>query len=543
LARWVEVCTFGDLLVRGADRHPDRDAIVFPDVRLTYAELDQRATEVARALLGAGVEHGDHVGIVMSNCPEYLAVLFGAMYVGAIPVPINNRFRPRELQYVIENADLVALFTSDAPGAPISNAGAVAEALPGLTDSTDPRRLRLDAAPMLRMAAVMGGAADGFLDDAGLSELAEDATDDEVEHRRLATAVRDVGVMFYTSGTTAMPKGCALSHEASVRCAIETAIRFEWVEGDRVWDPLPMFHTAFTQPLAGIMYVGGSLISQRHFDPDEALRLIEGEEATLMFPAFPTITMALLNHADYQESTFKRVRSIFNVAPPDMLRAMQAAMPHTTQVGAFGMTEFAGSVVMLHPTDTLDDRCDNQGPPLPGLEVEIRDPDTNETLPPGQQGEIVARGPTRFEEYYKDPEKTAETVEPEGWYHTGDLGVVDERGRLSYRGRLKEMLKVGGENVGAVEIESYIANHPAVSICQVVGVPDAKYVEVPAAFIELKPGATLTADEIVEFCRQGMARFKVPRHVRFVDEWPMSSTKIQKFRLREQIVAELGGES
>jgi acyl-CoA synthetase (AMP-forming)/AMP-acid ligase II len=541
LARWVEICTYGDLLVRGAERHPDRDAIVFPDVRLTYAELDRRAVDVARGLLGAGVGHGDHVGIVMANSPEYLAVFFGAMYIGAIPVPINNRFRPRELQYVIENADLVALFTHDTPGAPTSNVSAVAEALPGLTDSTDGRNLRLDVAPALRMVVDLGGSADGCVDGDGLADLAGAATETEVEHRRLGTAVRDVGVMFYTSGTTAMPKGCALSHEASVRCAIETALRFEWVEGDRLWDPLPMFHTAFTQPLAGIIYVGGTFLSQRHFEPSDALRLIEEDEATLMFPAFPTITMALLNHPGYQESTFKRVRSIFNVAPPDMLRAMQAAMPHTIQVGAFGMTEFAGSVVMLHPTDTLDDRCDNQGPPLPGLEVEIRDP-TNAVLSPGQQGEIVVRGPTRFEEYYKDPEKTAETVEPEGWFHTGDLGVLDERGRLSYRGRLKEMLKVGGENVAAIEIESYIANHPAVSICQVVGAPDAKYVEVPAAFIELKPGATLTADEVVEFCRQGMARFKVPQHVRFVEEWPMSSTKIQKFKLREQIVAELEGE-
>ena len=540
MPRWLELCTYGDLLVRGAERHPDRDVIVFPDRRLTYGELDQLAVERARALLGAGVEHGDHVGIVMANCPEYLEVVFGTMYIGAIPVPINNRFRPRELQYVIDNADLVALFAHDAPGAPTENVAAVVEALPGLTSSSSDRRdLRLDVAPRLRMAAVLGGSADGWVDDDDLAELAAAVDAGRVEHRRRRTALRDIGFMFYTSGTTAMPKGCSLTHEANVRCAAETALRFEWSDGDRLWDPLPMFHTAFTQPLGGITYVGGTLLSQRHFDPGAALQLIEDDEATLMFPAFPTITMALLNHADYRESTFKRVRSIFNVAPPDMLRSMQAAMPHTTQIGAYGMTEFAGSVTMLFPSFDLDTRCDTQGPPLPGLEVEIRDPDDNSVLPPGRKGEIVARGPTRFEAYYKDPEKTAEVLEPDGWYHTGDLGVLDEEGRLSYQGRLKDMLKVGGENVAAIEIESYIANHPAVSICQVVGAPDAKYVEVPAAFIELRPGASLTAEEIVEFCRQGMARFKVPHHVRFVEEWPMSSTKIQKFKLREELVAEL----
>jgi acyl-CoA synthetase (AMP-forming)/AMP-acid ligase II len=542
VARWSEVCTYGDLLVRGAERHPDRDAIVFPDTRLSYAELDRRAVDLARALAGLGVEPGDHVGIVMANCPEFLEVLFGTLYLGAIAVPINNRFKPRELRYVIENADLVALFTHDEPGAPTDHAGALADALSGLSTSTDPRRLALDVAPRLRMVAVLGDSAGGCADRDDLAELATEVDDTLVEHRRRSVALRDVGIMFYTSGTTAMPKGCSLTHEANVRCGMLTGERLGWVEGDRMWDPLPMFHTAFTQPLAGIMAAGGSFLSQRHFDPTVALEMIEEEEATVMFPAFPTITQALLTHADYDESSFKRVRSIFNVAPPDLLRAMQAAMPHTTQVGAFGMTEFAGSVVMVHPTDSLDDRCDNQGPPLPGLEVEVRDPDTNRPLPAGARGEIVARGPTRFEEYYKDPVKTAEAVEPDGWFHTGDLGEIDENGRLSYHGRLKDMLKVGGENVAAIEIESYIANHPAVSICQVVGIPDDTYVEVAAAFIELKPRTTATAEEIVEFCRQGMARFKIPRHVRFVEEWPMSSTKVQKFKLRDDLVAELEAE-
>ncbi|MGH9245447.1 MAG: class I adenylate-forming enzyme family protein [Acidimicrobiales bacterium] len=538
MVRWHELCTYGDLLVRGAERHPDRDAVVFPDQRVSYGDLDGRASDMARALAAAGVDPGDHVGIVMANCPELLDVMFGILYLGAVVVPINDRFKPRELAYVIDNADLVALVTHRDRDSRTDHVRALYEALPGLAASADPRGLRLDAAPRLRAAAVIGTSAPGFLDDDALHELAATVAPAVVEHRRRQVALRGVAMMFYTSGTTAMPKGCPLTHEATVRCAFETRDRLGWGEGDRVYDPLPMFHTAFTQPFGAILAAGGTYLTQRHFDPGEAMRLIEEEQATLMFPAFPTITQALLNHPDYRESSFTRVRQIFNVAPPNLLRAMQAAMPYTTQVTAFGMTEFAGSVVMVDPADDVDSRCDTQGPPLPSLEVEIRDPD-NRPLKPGQRGEIVARGPTSFDGYYDDPVKTAETIEPDGWVHTGDLGELDERGRLLYQGRLKDMLKVGGENVAAIEIESYIANHPAVSICQVVGVPNAKYLEVPAAFVELKPGATATADELIDFCRQGLAGFKVPRHVRFVEEWPMSATKVQKFRLRDELAAEL----
>jgi fatty-acyl-CoA synthase len=302
--------------------------------------------------------------------------------------------------------------------------------------------------------------------------------------------------------------------------------------------PCPMFHTASTQPMVATFQAGGTFVTMAHFDPALALKLIEAEQVTTMFPAFPPLTLGLLNCPDYSPDSFARVRTVFTVAPPEALKAMQRRMPHSTMVNAYGMTEFGGSVVMVDPADDDEARLATQGPPFPGLEIGIRDA-FGEPLPAGERGEIVIRGPARFDHYHNDPVRTAEAIDTEGWYHSGDLGEVTADGRLRYLGRLKDMLKVGGENVAAIEIASHLQAHPAVSVAAVVGVADEKYGEVPAAFIELSPGATLTEDEVIAHCQSGLARFKVPRYVRFVTEWPMSSTKVQTFRLREQLEAEL----
>ena len=219
---------------------------------------------------------------------------------------------------------------------------------------------------------------------------------------------------------------------------------------------------------------------------------------------------------------------------------MQQRMPHTVQITVFGMTETGGSVAMCAPTDSLELRTQCSGRALPGNEIEIRDPDTGRPVAVGAAGEIVARGRGVFAGYYNDAEKTAASFYEGGWFRTGDLGSMDAEGRVTFRGRLKDMLKVGGENVAAVEVEGFLATHPAVDLAQVVPVPDEKYGEVPAAFIELAPGARATEEEIIAFCQGEIASFKIPRYVRFVEEWPMGATKILKYELRERICAELG---
>lgn len=536
----VPIMPWGDLVARGAALHPDRDVFVFPDSRRTYAELFERANRVAGALVQMGVRKGDHVGILMPNCMDFVDVWFGASFLGAVVVPINARFKARELGYVIADGELVTIITSDIVEQHTDYVELLYEALPGLRDSPDPLALSLDAAPMLRSAVLLGSkSAPGFLDREGFEAMAGSLSTAEVDVLRRRVAIRDTAVVFYTSGTTSMPKGCLLDHETLLRVGINTRIRMGLTDHERMFDPLPLFHTAATQPIAAVLHACGTYVSMTYFEPGAALQLIREEGVTSMFTAFPIIAQALMNHETYTPELFSSVRVTFNVAPTDALKQMQSRMPHTAQVTGFGMTESGGSVVLSRPTDPPDVRAEAEGAPFPGMEIEIRDPDTNEPVAPGVRGEIVFRGPQVFQGYFKAPEKNAEVMEPGGWFHTGDLGALDEQGRLHYLGRLKDMLKVGGENVAAVEIEGYLATHPAVSIAQVVGVPDDRYLEVPAAFLELKPGASVTEEEIIEFCRGGLARFKVPRYVRVVTEWPMSATKVQKFELRDRIVREL----
>jgi fatty-acyl-CoA synthase len=210
------------------------------------------------------------------------------------------------------------------------------------------------------------------------------------------------------------------------------------------------------------------------------------------------------------------------------------------QVSAYGCTELGGIVAMNDPAEDAESRATTCGPPFPGVELRIVDPETGEVVPTGERGEIVGRGPGMFEGYHNDPERNAEAIDPDGFFHTGDVGSLDAAGNVSFHGRTKDMLKVGGENVACLEIESFLATHPAVRLAQVVGIPDTRLVEVPAAFVQLEPGHTATEEELIEYFRGQVASFRIPRHVRFVEEWPMSATKVQKFRLREQLVAELG---
>jgi len=524
-----ETIPFASALMRGAAAHPDRDCIVVSNDRVTYGALEARARRIGRSLIALGVGRGERVGILMANGLDYTDLLFGASLIGAIPVLYNGRFKAREIAHVTSDAGIKVVVTND-----------IVEAHTDYVELLN--RATVRQVPTLKTLVFLGKVdRDGFMDRDTFYRLAEKVDPAEVDTRHADTVITDTALMFYTSGTTAMPKGCPLDHIMLQHAGIVGAAdRLRLVEGDVMWSPLPMFHSAFTQSFIGTLHFGGTFVSMTHFDPGEALEQILREQVTSAFPAFPTITLQLLNHPSYTPDTFKSVRVMLNVGSPEELVGMQALMPHTIQVTAFGMSECGGSVAMCDSNDPIAQRSESSGKALPGIEIEVRDPETGETLSAGERGEIVARGRSVFSGYYNDPVKTEAAFWEGEWFRTGDLGALDAEGRITFLGRLKDMLKVGGENVAAIEIEGYLALHTAVKLAQVVGIPDEKYGEVPVAFIERAPGATTTEAELIDFCRDEIASFKIPRHVRFVEDWPMGATKILKYELRERISTELG---
>jgi fatty-acyl-CoA synthase len=541
----INVTTMGDLLLIAADRDPDKLALVFPEQRYTYAELAAGAIRRARSLIAMGVKPRDHVGILMHTCPEFVELYFAIAMIGGVIVPINARYRSAEIGYVIENGDLVTVITTDSIAESVNFVERLEAALPDLAQQKNARAVTVAAAPKLRNIVLFGASSrPGFVSGAEFAAAGEEVAERAVHERRLRVRVRDVALMLYTSGTTANPKGCLITHEAQVRNSIALGRhRYRLTHRDSMWSPLPMFHIAAVLPMLAVFDVGGTYLTMGYFDAGVALRMLEEYQVTAAYPSFVTIMQGLIYHPDFPKRNLKSLRlmnSNFAVQPPGVAEPIMVAMPDACQVGSFGMTEASGTVCTGSPDEAEERRISRLGKPLPGLEVRIVDPESKKDVHMGVRGEVLVRGYSLFEGYYRDPVKSAQALDKDGWFHTGDIGSLEADGTIMFHGRFKDMLKVGGENVAAAEIEALLQRHPAVKLAQVVGIPDAKYVEVPAAFVELQPGKSATEAELIAHCKAEIASFKVPRHVRFVTEWPMSSSKIQKFRLRTQLVGELG---
>ncbi len=533
-----EPLTIPHLLLSAAEREPERIALAFPGDRRSYARLLDDSRKAADGLTALGVRSGDHVGILMPNCPDFVAAFFGCQLIGAVAVTINARYRARELSYVIERSDIVTLVTTDLIAENVDFVERIRESVDPIDPGSDPTDLTLPTTPRLKSVVVMGtGQHSGFVDQVLFNSLSTS----------LSTALTDVpedpdatAMMLFTSGTSSYPKGCLLSHRSMVHTWRAVGERFGASFGERVWNPCPMFHMAGIGPLLFTTNLCGTLSSQIHFDPEDALLQLEEERPQIMYPAFPTLTMAIVKRPGWRTELMDGVRVIQNVAPPETLRDMQALFPGTTQFTAYGMTETSGIASITSLDDPEEARMETCGLPIPGAEFRIVDSDTGVDVVEGERGEILVRGAVRFQGYYRDDDDNA-AIDSEGWLHTGDLGRRSHGGRISYLGRSKDMLKVGGENVAPAEIEAHLSTHSAVRLAQIIGVPDDTYYEVPVAFVELIEGRQVTSEELIAHCRGHLAGFKVPRAVRFVTEWPLSATKVQKFRLLEMWQAENGG--
>ncbi|MFC9358239.1 class I adenylate-forming enzyme family protein [Rhodococcus sp. NPDC057014] len=536
-AQWCEVTPVADLLGRGANDHPDRDLIVFPDSRHTYSQVYEGSMRVARGLIGLGVEAGDHVGLLAHNSIEFLEGFFGAALAGCVVVPLNARHKSSELGYIIENADLTAILTVTGDNDYIDFADLVYAAVPSLKTATGSACLSLPEAPRLRSAILLRGEdRDGFVPRIAFSAAADRTGVDEVERRRLQVRVRDTAAILYTSGTTANPKGCMLTHEALTRGPVHRAHNRLVTDTPHIsWGGGPLFHIAALAPLLGAMGAGGTYLTDTYFEPGRAIDLMVRERPTTIWPWFPGPMQMLTSHPTFDAAALDSVRYLFLIGPRVLIAEAQNLFPQAELVAACGMTETSGIYALSDESETFEDRSSAQGKPAPGIEVRIIDPFTHEEQPIGVPGEILVRGYCVTDGYYKDPQKTAETIDDDRWLHTGDLYSRTESGCLVFHGRLKDMLKVGGENVAAIEIESFLCEHPAVLNSAVIGRPDARLDEVPVAFVEIREGHSLSSDELLAFCQGKIGRYKIPREVYFIEPgaWPMSATKINKRGLHQ----------
>lgn len=537
--RWIQVTSLGDLLGQRAELQPDQEALVFPDERVTYRGLAARAQYFARGLAGMGARRGDRIGLLLPASVDLVALLFAAAKLGAIPVPVNARFKRHELGHVIAHSGMKILVTASAGDGVPDFPGLLAETFPDLTAQRG-AELDLADARELRHIVLLGAsqAGTGFTSSAVLDAAGREVSDRTIAAAEQAVRVRDPAVLVYTSGTTAAPKGAMLSHEALVRLANGITDRLLLTSSDRVWTAIPLFHGGGITFALTCISAGCAFVHPGLFQPAGSPAYLEHERVTVALAAFETIWLPVLDQPDFPDRDLSRIRVVMVVGVPERLRQMAARLPGAVQVSCVAMTESSAFLSLGRLDDSPEKRLTTGGHPMPGMECRVVDP-MGRDLPAEERGELLFRGPSTFDGYFRDPDLTARVFDTDGWFHSGDLVTMDADGRLTFVSRLKDMLKVGGENVAAAEVEEFLLTHPAVLIAAVVAAPDEYYVEVPAAFVQLRDGAHATESDLIEYCVNKIATYRVPRYVRFVTEWPMSGTKIKKHVLRDIIRDEL----
>jgi len=524
--------TLGQLLDRAADRVPDREAIVFQGDRVGYGALRERADAFARGLVALGVAPRDHVVLWMPNRVEWSVANLGLAKAGAVTVTCNTRYKAREVGYVLQQSDATALVMADRfPAARIDYLAILRE--------LDPAALGGSRFPRLRSIVVLGEPPAGATSFAAVEAAGRGAGGPDLS--RIAVAPDDPAEMLYTSGTTGEPKGCLLSHgNMFEKTRVYTELH-RWTHEDRYLVPVPYFHIFGSMGgIAANCLVGSAQILMETFDAGEALRLIEAERVTI-FSGVPTMFITMLGHPDFGRRDHRSLRTGSIGAAPVPVEIMRRILDRESGLGmdalvVYGLTEATGGTHWTRPGDPIEKRVATVGLPTPEIEDRIVDPATGRVLGPGEEGEVCVKGPTLMLGYYKQPQATAEKIR-DGWLHTGDVGVKDADGYLRITGRVTDMIIVGGFNTYPAEIENYYLQHPKVLDISIVGVPDPVLGEVVMAFAIPRPDETLTAEELIQFGREGIANFKVPRYVEIVDQFPLTgSGKVQKFKQKAYAV-------
>jgi fatty-acyl-CoA synthase len=538
--------TIGDLLDRQAERFGARDALVHVEhgVRYTYAQFRDECDRVARGMIALGIQKGDHVGIWATNYPEWVVAQFATAKIGAVLVTVNPSYRLHELEYILKQSDastllLIGTFkTSD-------YVGMVNELIPELRES-QPGQLDSPKFPQLRRVIYIGRERHpGMVQWNDLAQLGESVDAAELARRQAACDPDEVINIQYTSGTTGFPKGAMLTHFNIVADASYIAECMKFTEQDRLCIPVPFYHCfgCVLGTLCCVTRGAAMIIPAEYFDPRKTLAAVEQEACTALH-GVPTMFIAELQHPDFAAFSFPALRSGIMAGSPCPIEVMKQVVEkmgaHEITI-AYGQTEASPVITQTRTDDPIELRVSTVGRALPNVEVKIADIETGEEVPRGQQGELCTRGFIVMKGYYNLPEATARAIDKDGWLHTGDLATMDANGYCKITGRLKDMIIRGGENIYPREIEEFLYTHPKVADVQVVGVPDLKYGEEVMAWIKLQEGQAATVEEIRDFCRSRIAHYKIPRYVRFVDEFPMTVTgKIQKYKMRQVAIEDLG---
>lgn len=539
---WLDGLTIGAVLAETAKQFPSRDAIVFPELRMTYREFHKAVQDTAKGLLAMGIKPGEHIGIWSTNTPEWMLLQYAAASVGIVLVTINPAYRPFELSYTITQSDIVALFLTDQFKS-TNYYNIFTEVCPQVKDS---HAGKIDSPdfPKLRYAvALKPGAPKGFMAWNDMLEAGRSVEDETLDSVAANLKATDVINIQYTSGTTGFPKAAQLTHRNILMNAWYVTGCQDITEQDRMCVPVPFYHCfgCVMGSLGAITRGAAVVIPAEYFNATATLETIEKERCTTVY-AVPTMFVAMLDDPSFKSRNLKSLRSGIMAGSPCPIEVMKKViddMGCREITIAYGQTETSPVVTQSLTTDPIELRVETVGRVIPGVEIKIVNPDTGETLGNNQQGELCARGHCNMLGYYKNPEATSETIR-DGWVHTGDLAVRRSDGCFKITGRLKDMVIRGGENIYPREIEEFLFTHPSVSQAAVFGVPDAKYGEELCAWVQLHSGKTANEEEIRAYCKANMAHYKVPRYVHFVSEFPTTvSGKIQKFKMREEMCKKL----
>ncbi|MFI3248993.1 MAG: AMP-binding protein [Rikenellaceae bacterium] len=539
--------TLGSILEKWAKETPNKEYLVSPykGVRYTYAEFNKRVDNLACALHELGVKRDSKVGIWANNHPDWITIFFATAKLDAILVTVNTNYKVTEAEYVMKNADIHTMCMIDTYR-DSSYTDITYEIVPELR-TKGAGELKSKRLPKLRNVVLIGECeADSSCqctERPGILSLealvAHGATLDHTPLKEIGekTSCHDVVNMQYTSGTTGFPKGVLLTHHNILNNGKATAEFMRYTADDKLLVCVPMFHCfGCVLALCAVITHGATMVMLEDFDALKVLESVHNERCTILY-GVPTMFIAELNHPDFDKFNLKSLRTGIMAGAVCPIETMNAVMDrmNCNLISIYGLTEsspgMTGSDV---ENDSTEVRATTVGRPFPGIDVQIIDHESGEVLPAGKQGEVCCKGWNVMRGYYNNPGATAEVIDTDGYLHSGDLGMVDENGYFHITGRIKEMIIRGGENIYPREIENFLFNVEGLKGVEVVGIPSPRYGEQVAAFITVKDGANLTVADIEAFCKGRIARYKVPRYIFFIEEFPMTASgKIQKYRLRD----------